>query len=231
MKVKPMYNPFYQNTKTEKHKPKRPKLEGTTEATSIKNQQGQAQQYGQAGQTIGAAENTIGGAQGTIGQAQNTLGGYEGPITSSPYYKSLVSAGTDATTNAYNSAKASAAARANAAGFGSNQPIAQGAQNQIESQEAKSLAGVPMQAIEATAPLQLQAAGQTGQLAGEQGRLAGVQGGLAGEQVGMGTALGGEGVGYMGQATDLENQYQKSTQDFWKNLMNAGAGALSPLKT
>ena len=177
-------NPFYQNTKLEKHKPK-PAPQQSTDET--------------------AAANARAGQAGAYKTANATDANFSGPTTSSPYYKSLLATGTDATTTAYNNAKATSAAKANAAGFGNaGQPVAEGANNEINAQESASLARLPAQAEEATAPLQLEAAGQ---------------------QIGEGTALGGEAVGYSGQASNLAQAYMNARNSFYNNLINAGAGA------
>lgn len=177
------YNPFYQNTKIEKHKPKPAPQQGTDEAAAVGARAGQTAAYG---------------------RATATDANFSGPTTSSPYYKSLLATGTDATTNAYNNAKAASAARANAAGFGESQPVTQGANNEINAQESASLARLPAQAEQATAPLQLEAAEQ---------------------QIGEGTALGNEAVGYSGQASDLAKAYMDARNSFYNNLIKSGAGA------
>lgn len=157
-------------------------LEGQAQSISEQNRQQQATDYG---------------------TAQGTLSQFEGPVQDSPYYKSLVATGTDATSQAYESAKADQAAKARAAGFGYEQPVTQGAESGVAAQEAGALARIPAQAEEAAAPLALQAAGET---------------------AGMGTALGSEGVGYFNDATTLEEQYQKQQQGFMSKLWDVGSG-------
>lgn len=99
---------------------------------------------------------------GLTKQAQGTLGQFEGPVQQSPFYKALLTQGTEGTSNAYNQARSNMRARANQAGFGYTQPVEQGGENQLDAAEASSLARVPNEAmLEATGPA-LSAAGQTG---------------------------------------------------------------------
>lgn len=101
---------------------------------------------------------------GLTKQAQGTLGQFEGPVQQSPFYKALLTQGTEGTSNAYNQARSNMRARANQAGFGYTQPVEQGGENQLDAAEASSLARVPDEAmLEATGPA-LSAAGQTGQM-------------------------------------------------------------------
>jgi len=146
--------------------------------------------------------------QNYTGQAQGTLGQFEGPVQKSPFYKSLYNQGVEATSNAYDRAKANVTQRANMAGFGYNQPVTQGASSQMDAAEAKSMSQVPEQAMLGAAPLALQAAGQTGS---------------------MGLGVGAQGVGYYGDAANQDMQRQKS--GLWNQLWNLydstaqGAGA------
>lgn len=110
--------------------------------------------------------------QKLTGQAQGTLGQFEGPVQQSPFYKAMLNTGIESTSQAYDNAAANQKQKANAAGFGYNQPVTQGADNQLRAQEAKSMADVPNQALLSTAPLALQASSQTGQM----GMNAGAQG-------------------------------------------------------
>lgn len=162
------------------HKPGRSPQETNVQNIASQNRAGQAAYYGTA--------------QGTDSQ-------FEGPVQDSPYYKSLVATGTDATSNAYQNAQAGSIAGAEQAGFGQNSPIGQAASREQTGQEATALAQVPTQAMNAAAPLSLQAAGQTAN---------------------MGTQLGNEGVQYQQQGTSLEEQYDQMNQGFWNNLEQAG---------
>lgn len=142
--------------------------------------------------------------------AQGTLSQFEGPVQNSPFYKALKTAGTESTADAYASAKSNTAARAKAAGFGSQQPIAQGAQDQVGAEEAKAQAQVPGRAlVQATGPA-LTAAGET---------------------AGIGASQTGAGVQYSGQEVDLEKQYQAQLaaqqQAMWQAISQAGTGLLA----
>jgi len=169
----------------ERLKPSRSPLEGQANATS---------QQDQASAT--ANENT---AQGTLSQ-------FEGPVQDSPYYKALVSSGEDATSQAYQNAEEATRANANQAGFGYEQPVTQGAESAVQAQEASQLGQLPTQAMEAAAPLSMQAAGQT---------------------AGIGESQGQQGLGYFGDATSLEEQYQQMNQSFLNQLEGAGLGGLA----
>lgn len=177
---------FSLNTKYEKHKPKRSGVEGTAQSQSLGQQQA---------------------GEANIGRAQDTLSQFEGPITSSPYYKSLVATGTDATSNAYENAKAATAARARQAGFGYETPIGEAASRETEGAEAGALARVPTQAIEATAPLELEAAKATGE--------------LGTSELESGNRL------FAGGVVPLEEEYMKRKQDFTNRLWNMGSAAIT----
>lgn len=137
------------------------------------------------------------------GKAQGTLGQFEGPVQDSGMYKALLASGTEATSNAYQNVMSNTRARAKAAGFGEQQPVTQGAETQVAAQEAKDLAAQPNKAYLETVPTELAAAGQTAQ---------------------MGTNLGNEAVGYSGQQTDLEKQYQQQSQQWGQGLFNSLLG-------
>ena len=165
------------------HKPGRSKQEANTENTSIADQAAQGKAYG---------------------TANATDANFTGSTQDTPYYKSLVATGTDATSNAYQNAQANSIAQAKEAGFGQETPIGQAASREATGAEAGALAEIPAKAAAATAPLQLEASGQ---------------------QLQEGTALGNEGVQYSEQATGLEEQYQKMNQDFWNKMLQMGEGA------
>ena len=133
------------------------------------------------------------------GQAQGTLGQFEGPVQDSPFYSALKNTGIEATSQAYDRARANTAQRANMAGFGYNQPITQGAQTSLDRSEASDLARVPQEAMLSAAPLALQAAGQTGS---------------------MGMGYGSQGLGYYDAASQQDMQRQRS--GLYNNLWNLG---------
>lgn len=128
---------FSANTRTEKHKPKRSGVEKGAESM--------------VSQDRASRDKAMGAAQGTYSQ-------FEGPVGQSPYYKSLVASSTDATSNAYENAKASSARRAREAGFGYGTPIGEAASRETEGAEAGALARIPAESYAATAPLALEAA-------------------------------------------------------------------------
>lgn len=181
---------YSNNTRTEKHKPKRSPVEAAAQNISQQDRAGQASQYS-------TANDKLNSAQGTDAQ-------FEGPTTSSPFYKSLLATSTDSTSNAYENAKASSTARAKSAGFGYDSPIGAAASRETTGAEAGALAELPAKAMEATAPLQLQAAGQS--IAG------------ANASGSMGTAMGNEATSYFGDAVNLENEYQQRRSKFASNL-------------
>lgn len=182
---------YSQNTRTEKHKPKRSGVEKGAESIVSQDRAGQASQYSAAG-------NNLAKAQGTYDQ-------FEGKTQDSPYYKSLLATSTDATTKAYDNAKASSASRAQQAGFGYSSPIGQAASRETEGAEAGALAGLPAKAMEATAPLQLEAARGTA--------------GVAGAEAGMGTALGNQATTTeVGAVVPLEQEYMNRRSRWASNL-------------
>jgi hypothetical protein len=172
-------------------KPKRSPLENTATTTSQ-----QEQKAGLANQAT---------AQGTLGQ-------FEGPVQQSPFYKALYNTGTEGVSNAYQNVLSNTRARAKAAGFGEQQPVTQGAESQIESQEAKQLANVGPQATIAAGDKALQAAGET---------------------AGIGASQQGTGLGYMtGVSAPLEQQYQNQmnqrNQGLWNSLFKIGQIGAAP---
>lgn len=172
-----------------RNKPSRSPVEGQVGSVAKQNQQQQGADYG---------------------KAQGTLDQFEGPVQQSPFYKSLLTTGTEGTSNAYQNVMTNTRARANQAGFGEQQPVTQGAETQVAAQEAKDLAAQPNKALlEASEPA-LQAAGQT---------------------AGMGTQLGNEAVGYSGQQVDLEKQYQQQEQQWGQGLFNSLLGVGTDIAT
>lgn len=162
--------------------------------TSIGNQNADTQQQ----------SNLTGAAQGTLGQ-------FEGPVQNSPFYKSLLTTGIQNTSDAYQNAAANTKARANAAGFGYNQPVAQGADNQLQAQETSALAKVPQTAMAEAAPLSLEAAGQSGQ---------------------MGMGYGNQALGWGNQAQGWNNAaygMNRNRSNMWNQLLQTGAGAAQGL--
>lgn len=143
-------------------------------------------------------------------KAQGTLNQFEGPVQDSPFYKALKTAGTESTANAYANAKSNTMARAKAAGFGYEQPVAAGAGDEVGAREAADQARVPGEALLKASGPALSAAGTT---------------------AGIGATQSGAGLGYSGQQVDLEKQYQEQLaaqqQAMWSALAQAGGAAAS----
>jgi hypothetical protein len=100
--------------------------------------------------------------EGLTSQAQGSLDQFEGPnVQATPFYKELQTAGVQGTSNEYDNAIEGSRANASGAGFGYSQPVAEGATDALQTQEAGALAQVPAQAtVEATQP-ELAATSQT----------------------------------------------------------------------
>jgi hypothetical protein len=75
-----------------------------------------------------------------------------------PYGKALMTTGTESTNRAYNNATSNMRARASASGFGYEQPVTQGAGDQIEGQRAGDLARLPGQVAQQAIQPGMQAA-------------------------------------------------------------------------
>lgn len=160
-------------------KPKRSPVEDKGQSISDQSRQQQQQDYG--------------GARSTVSQ-------FEGPVDKSPFYKALYNTGVSGTSNAYQSARTNQRSRAKAAGYGYEQPVAQGADAQLDRSEAQDMAQVgPKSLVAATQPA-LEAA----QISS-----------------GMGTAEGSQGLGYWQSTIPLEQQYQQQLQQRQQALWNA----------
>lgn len=191
-----------------------------TMAENLTNQRGYQMQNAQNQQSgaMGQQNQLTGQATGALGQAQGSLGQFEGPVQQSPFYKALLDTGISSTSGAYQNAQANMNQRANAAGFGYEQPINQGANAQLGAQEASALAQVPNTAmVEATRP-ELLAAGETAGIGRDYGQLGGQYGqealGLGGEALGYGAQQ----LGANQQAANLQQQRNQATQGLWSAL-------------
>jgi hypothetical protein len=136
--------------------------------------------------------------------AQGTFGQFEGPVTSSPFYKSLLTTGTDSTSQAYNNAQANNRANANQSGFNYSQPNVQGSENEIAGQEAGAVGALPAEAAAEAAPL--------------------AEGAAAGT-AGIGATQSGAAQGYNQAATGLEENYQNAQSGMWNALLGIPAQA------
>jgi hypothetical protein len=164
-----------------------------------------------AGQeATGNTNSATAAAEGTnlIGQSQQTLGQFEGPVQQSPFYKALLATGQDATAGAYQGAKAATAQRANAAGYGYEQPVAQGAQAQESQAEAGAEAQLPAEAAEAAEAPAIAAANTT-----------------AGEAANENTT----GANYYGTASNLAAQQAQETSSLWNSLLQIPGEAAGPI--
>jgi hypothetical protein len=137
-------------------------------------------------------------ATGNQNTAQDTLSQFEGPVTSSPSYKSLLTTGTDATSKAYNNAQAANRANANQAGFNYASPNVQGSENEIVGQESQAVGNLPAEAAAEAAPLSEAAAMGT---------------------AGIGATQSGAAQGYNQTATGLEENYQNAQSGMWDALL------------
>ena len=102
-----------------------------------------------------------------LGQGQQQAGasGIEQTLadpTSTPLYKALYSTGQQQLSDAYQGAAANTAERAQQAGFGYSQPVAQGAQDQLAAQEASAAGQLGAKAIAQSVPEELAGYGQLG---------------------------------------------------------------------
>jgi hypothetical protein len=174
---------FSRNTRLEKHTPKK----GPEEQQSINQQEADQ-----------STQNTA------YGNVNSTDANFSGPTQNTPYYKSLVASTSDATSNSYQNAQANTAQAAQQAGFGQSSPIGQAASREVVGAEAAKQAQIPAQAMQQTAPLQLEAANQ---------------------QLSEGTAAGQQGEGYENIAANQNTGYQDRRQAFNKQLWDTYQGA------
>lgn len=162
------------------HKPKRSPMIGTGQSISSQDRAGQSNLYG---------------------KAQDTYGQFEGPVTSSPFYKALLTSGMDTAATQGANAKFASRARGKAAGFGYNQPAENVAESGIDANTASTMASLPSRTAAMAAPLSLEAARGTES---------------------MGTELGREGESYFKDVIPLEQQYQdqlyKQQQALWNSI-------------
>lgn len=77
--------------------------------------------------------------------------------TQSPLYKALYSTEAGQMSQAYDNASANTTQRARAAGFGYQQPVAQGAQDELRSRQASAIGRLPGEVMRESVPMTLQA--------------------------------------------------------------------------
>jgi len=130
-----------------------------------------------------------------LAKADPTLNYYSGPPDQSPLYKSLSRIGTENTSRRYDDAMAATRMRANAAGFGYQQPVEQGAERELEAERAGALSRVPSEAL-----------------------LAATQPGLQAAQIRTGRGYAYSGAPYFGYGANLYNQQQQRNANLWNKL-------------
>lgn len=92
----------------------------------------------------------------------STLSQYEGPIQSSPMYKSMYNTQVQDTTQAYNNARAKRSTQARMAGFGTTSPIAGTDSATVDSLEAGDIGRTGTDVMTKLMPMQMEAAGMRG---------------------------------------------------------------------
>ena len=159
---------------------------------------------GQA-QSISAQER--GAGQSNIDQGVSAGRQAVSDPTSSPLYKALYNTEAGQMSKAYDNASSSQAAKARTAGFGYQQPGAQGGEAELRGREASSIGQLPGDVASKTVPLELQQAGQ---------------------QIGAGTSelVAGNQIFTQG-AVPLEEQYQNYSLGYTPLWQRLARGAVS----
>jgi hypothetical protein len=115
----------------------------------------------QAAKDSAARDATLAKTQPTLDQYLTPPGG---DPTKSPFYGALLRTGRSATAKSYETARSASRMKANAAGFGYQQPIVQGNDTALEASEASDMAALPDKALlESTQPALQSVALETGQ--------------------------------------------------------------------
>lgn len=123
------------------------------------------------------------------GQVNNNLSQFNGPTTSTPFYKSMLKTGTDSTNQAYDNASRNLKQQMQGAGVSGSSGAAVGNNTAVGASRAAALGQVPTQAVLNTVPLQMQA---------NQDML---------QEAGM---YSGAGLGYFNNASQAEQQRLKN---------------------
>lgn len=90
---------------------------------------------------------------------------FEGPAGTSPFYRSQVTSGHEGVASGYRDTRSNAKMQARAAGFGYEQPVAEGADEEIGAREASDQSKVERDALTSEAGMKMQAAGiRTGEM-------------------------------------------------------------------
>lgn len=158
--------------------------------------QGQQQGYGQS--TIDQGKtNTL------ADQVNQNNSQFNGPVQNTPYYKSLLQAGTQSTNTAYDNASRNMKTSMEGAGVGGSSGAVQGNNAALGAQRAGSLGQVQQGAIQGATNTQLQANQQSLQEAG---------------------MYSGAGLGYYSGANQDEQNQLAQQSSMWNGLLQAGTG-------
>lgn len=158
--------------------------------------QGESLGYGQQGKDSAQADTLAN--QVTTNNSQ-----FNGPVQSTPYYKSLLQSGTQSTNQAYDNASRNLKQSMEGAGVGGASGAAAGNNAAVGAQRAASLGQVGTQAVQGATQMQQQANSQQAQLAG---------------------MYSGAGLGYYSGANQAELQRLQNQGSLWNGLLQAGTG-------
>ena len=128
---------------------------------------------------------------------------FNGPVQQTPYYKSLLKAGTDSTNQAYDNASRNLKMSMEGAGVSGASGAVQGNTAAMGAQRASSLGQVQTGAVSEATNKQMQADQQALQEAG---------------------MYSGAGLGYFGGANQAESDRLNRQGSFWNGLLQAGTG-------
>ena len=160
------------------------------------------------GQAASISEQQRGAGQQNINQGVSAGQEAVNNPTQSPLYKALYNTEAGQMSQAYDNASSSQAAKARTAGFGYQQPGAQGAEAELRGREASSIGQLPGDVASKTVPLELQQAGQ---------------------QIGAGTSeLGAGNQMFEGGVVPLEKQYQDYSLNYtpmWQRMARGAVGS------
>jgi len=153
---------------------------------------------GKRAEAISEQERAARGAE--LAKSEPTLSAYERTATEeSPFSRALLQAKQRGIAGAYRGAKAATRARGAMAGYGYEQPIFQGAEEEVGAQEASELGAAPGEAL-------LEATGPELQVAGMRAGRAGIY----------------SPVPYFSEAAEIEREKQRQRGAFWRSLVGAG---------
>ena len=129
---------------------------------------------------------------------------YSGPVTSTPFYKSMLKAGTDSTNQAYTNATRNMKMAMEGAGVGGASGAVQGNAAAMAAERAKALGTIQPAAIQSATENQFRANDQRLQEAG---------------------MYSGAGLGYFGQGNAAEQKRLERQGSMWDALLKAAATA------